>query len=1272
MAFALKVALFAMTVCGLAAAASHGVIYGDVGNDAPFLQTLEPPQGPKAGGTAITIKGMGFQNDVRAQCRFARLNPDTEQTVVKTTAVEFKSSTEVVCPSPAWEETSCATCAATKRLTGDISGHTGSRYLRVANIAVLKEIGVGDYIQLAGATVGNIAGKNSLTQYYKIEAIQQCSGTGCVCNGGTWAESTYTVAKTFNGTGTYYSAANSGHEVITATDTNCAMYRYDELTGGAGHGDSSLPVDAWHSRRGEVCTPVCTGGAWAAGAKIKLAEPVYKINGRKNVAFTGKIGYRASKFSCTSCKCAEGCKVTVSVTNDGQLWSGSGVGGFAWAGSALAFSLKDIVPTVKYIDNGMPGYRDSTRIFGPASGGTTLTVIGENFQQSPQLRCYFAGVRTMVKAEWVSSEKVLCKTPEFFSRQLDGTMVQSNQDGSASNPHTKVHVTNTGMLGDPVAEGETHGHLSMNPYIMDDNSKAYIHTFAAGNTWNNGLESGNPWRSTCQAGLYPNENMKPCWDSHIVSAGGAAVDSATGGGKSSEGNDVLFKYATCYDSQPAAAAPSLDLYSGTDLGGKFINSTTSLGQVIKLTDQNYPNNHEKTGNTLNVNNVEGPLSYIELHLQKDTDAQAVLEVSVGAGGFPAHHATPGTTISKETIVVSKISAEANYKYKVYFNTPAYLKTGTNYYLQIKYVSGAQDTQWKYTNGGTGGFYAHLQEHGIYGRFKVKGYTCDGCRTKYAFDPATPLTNRKFGETPTTQENGGSTYLTQGTYRSMLAQEFRPSETGSLTHAYLKLKSVTQNGVDKAYASVWITQHGKYGEYVCTSFGGHPSTLLNKCDTNMTGHFVQACALGSVCDPNAALNGGCGDRGVCGLAQTVTHAHRLRPESGGPDSPCGPSETCAMTMTLTPDHQKTLTGIDKWVEFEFKTPVPVEKHTTYFVNVAVVGNTDVSKEVIWYSGAALGDGRYSLAHTGDTNKPADELRASFTRDKTTWRWVKNPNTVQALKFRRCVTSTANVMGFSVSGEKTGCCSARASPQGGDKGAEVIITGRNFFPSDHLKCVFRNENGMGGMVVPGKVLDASYTKMSCKAPTHNPHSSRDCTNQALCKGVELLVTNDGFTTGPQYMGPKWKDPVSTSAIPAYLGQNPLKFLFSDIHVSPTGSDVTGDGTVGRPYATIQRAVDAANEYDQVVLMSGTYVGLGNRGLRHHGKRIQLKSYNLCSTDSAGTTCATDGDRQSVIIDCQHAPDGFILNNNKDSESPHAGWIDTQDIITRNCENLRIYDI
>jgi hypothetical protein len=103
---------------------------------------------------------------------------------------------------------------------------------------------------------------------------------------------------------------------------------------------------------------------------------------------------------------------------------------------------------------------------------------------------------------------------------------------------------------------------------------------------------------------------------------------------------------------------------------------------------------------------------------------------------------------------------------------------------------------------------------------------------------------------------------------------------------------------------------------------------------------------------------------------------------------------------------------------------------------------------------------------------------------------------------------------------------------------------------------------------------------------------------------------------------------------------------------------DGTRARPFLTIQKGVDAANEFDQLVLLPGTYAGLGNRGLRHHGKKIQLKSLTQAVLET--------------IIDCQHAPDGFILNNNKDSDSPFAGYIDTQDIVTRNCENLRIYDI
>merc|ERR1711924_260285 len=181
-------------------------------------------------------------------------------------------------------------------------------------------------------------------------------------------------------------------------------------------------------------------------------------------------------------------------------------------------------------------------------------------------------------------------------------------------------------------------------------------------------------------------------------------------------------------------------------------------------------------------------------------------------------------------------------------------------------------------------------------------------------------------------------------------------------------------------------------------------------------------------------------------------------------------------------------------------------------------------------------------------------------------------VLATKLTRCVSSTAQVMGFTTSGEKTGCCTARASPQGGDKGASITITGRNFFPSDDLRCVFRDESGAKAAEVPGKVLDSSYTKMSCDAPTMDPHSTRDCTNPALCQGTVLQVTNDGFSVGLQSMGPKWDTGTAGAKdAPAYLGLNPLKFLFTEIFVAVTGSDTVGDGTLARPYQTIQKGVD-----------------------------------------------------------------------------------------------------
>merc|ERR1711907_690367 len=214
-------------------------------------------------------------------------------------------------------------------------------------------------------------------------------------------------------------------------------------------------------------------------------------------------------------------------------------------------------------------------------------------------------------------------------------------------------------------------------------------------------------------------------------------------------------------------------------------------------------------------------------------------------------------------------------------------------------------------------------------------------------------------------------------------------------------------------------------------------------------------------------------------------------------------------------------------------------------------------------------------TKDANTEDSELRHAFITDQLTGNWQKIHARVFAVKFTRCVSSTAQVH-------------------------SITTTGRNFFPSDHLACVFRNEYGSLGAKTKGTVTDASYTTMTCPAPTLNPHSTRDCTNPALCQGTELVVTNDGHTIGPQYLGPKWVTGVTGSSHrPAYLGLNPLKFLFSEIFVSVTGSDTVGDGTRARPFLTIQKGVDAANEFDQLVLLPGTYTGLGNRGLRHQSQ-------------------------------------------------------------------------
>src|SRR5262249_26782159 len=70
----------------------------------------------------------------------------------------------------------------------------------------------------------------------------------------------------------------------------------------------------------------------------------------------------------------------------------------------------------------------------------------------------------------------------------------------------------------------------------------------------------------------------------------------------------------------------------------------------------------------------------------------------------------------------------------------------------------------------------------------------------------------------------------------------------------------------------------------------------------------------------------------------------------------------------------------------------------------------------------------------------------------------------------------------------------------------------------------------------------------------------------------------------------------------------------------------------YSTIQAAIDACNDGDEVIVADGTYTGAGNKDLTLHGHPITVRSQNGPA---------------SSIIDCQGSGRGFDFNN----ESPQS---------------------
>lgn len=121
------------------------------------------------------------------------------------------------------------------------------------------------------------------------------------------------------------------------------------------------------------------------------------------------------------------------------------------------------------------------------------------------------------------------------------------------------------------------------------------------------------------------------------------------------------------------------------------------------------------------------------------------------------------------------------------------------------------------------------------------------------------------------------------------------------------------------------------------------------------------------------------------------------------------------------------------------------------------------------------------------------------------------------------------------------------------SEITVLGNSFFPGSKLLC--RLFDGDTNVTM---TLQGHYDRMHqvrCITKRHEPRPGGELVATVRpCIFKTVQVSHNGGAT--------W----STASAS-------VRFLFCDIYVSTTGSDVAGYGTPDRPYATLQRAIEAA---------------------------------------------------------------------------------------------------
>jgi len=106
-----------------------------------------------------------------------------------------------------------------------------------------------------------------------------------------------------------------------------------------------------------------------------------------------------------------------------------------------------------------------------------------------------------------------------------------------------------------------------------------------------------------------------------------------------------------------------------------------------------------------------------------------------------------------------------------------------------------------------------------------------------------------------------------------------------------------------------------------------------------------------------------------------------------------------------------------------------------------------------------------------------------------------------------------------------------------------------------------------------------------------------------------------------------------------------MSNTIHVSANATESSANGSLSNPYASIQSAINAAQNGDTILLGDGIYKGIGNRDLTLSGKSLTIISQNgpsktIVDAERAGALFSIQGNEaDGTLIQGLSFKNGFI---------------------------------